>query len=33
MSTGFPDEVVTAAKVRVIDLPYGAGRCAMAAST
>ena len=29
MSTGFPDEVVTAAKVRVIDLPYGAGRCAM----
>ena len=29
MSTGFPDEVVTAAKVRVIDLPYGAGRCAL----
>lgn len=29
MSSGFPDEVVTAAKVRVIDLPYGAGRCAL----
>ena len=29
MSTGFPDEVVTAAKVRFIELPYGAGRCAL----
>jgi 3-hydroxyacyl-CoA dehydrogenase/enoyl-CoA hydratase/carnithine racemase len=29
MSTAFPDEVVTEAKVRIIDLPYGAGRCAL----
>lgn len=29
MSTTFPDEVVTEAKVRVIDLPLGAGRCAL----
>lgn len=29
MSTEFPDEVVTAAKVRVIELPHGAGRCAL----
>jgi 3-hydroxyacyl-CoA dehydrogenase/enoyl-CoA hydratase/carnithine racemase len=29
MSTDFPDEVVTEAKVRIIDLPNGAGRCAL----
>jgi len=29
MSTAFPDEVVTEAKVRIIDLPYGAGQCAL----
>jgi len=29
MSTGFENEVVTEAKLRFIDLPYGAGTCAL----